>query len=49
MDTRGSVISIIVKEEGASAAVNDLLHEYRQYIMEHLVVELVIIVELQLK
>ena len=33
MDTRVSVISIIVKEEGASAAVNDLLHEYRQYII----------------
>ena len=33
MDNRVSVISIIVKNEEAAGAVNDLLHEYRQYIM----------------
>jgi putative iron-only hydrogenase system regulator len=33
MDTRVSVISIIVKEEEAANAVHDLLHEYRQYVV----------------
>ena len=33
MDNRVSVISIIVKNEEAAGAVNDLLHEFRQYIM----------------
>lgn len=33
METRVSVISIIVKDEEASTTVNDLLHEYRQYII----------------
>ena len=27
------VVSIIVRDEQAAAAVNDLLHEYRQYIV----------------
>ncbi len=27
------VVSIIVRDEEAAAAVNDLLHEYRQYIV----------------
>ena len=33
MENRVSVISIIVKDEEAAGAVNDLLHEYRQYIV----------------
>ncbi len=33
MDSRVSVISIIVKNEEAAGAVNDLLHEFRQYIV----------------
>ncbi len=33
MDSRVSVISIIVKDEEAAGAVNDLLHEFRQYIV----------------
>lgn len=33
MENRVSVISIIVKDEEAVGAVNDLLHEYRQYIV----------------
>lgn len=33
METRVSVISIIIKDEKASAAINELLHEYRKYII----------------
>jgi putative iron-only hydrogenase system regulator len=33
MDNRVSVISIIIKDEEAAGAVNDLLHEFRQYIV----------------
>ena len=33
MDSRVSVISIIIKDEEAAGAVNDLLHEFRQYIV----------------
>ena len=33
MENRVSVISISVKDEEAAGAVNDLLHEYRQYIV----------------
>lgn len=33
MDNRVSVISIIIKEEEAAGAVNELLHEFRQYIV----------------
>lgn len=33
METRVSVISIIIKNEKTAAAVNELLHEYRQYII----------------
>ncbi len=33
MDSRVSVISIIIKEEEAAGPVNELLHEYRQYIV----------------
>lgn len=33
MESRVSVISIIVKDEEAAAAVNDILHEYRQYVV----------------
>lgn len=33
MDSRVSVISIIVKDEESAGAVNDLLHEFRQYIV----------------
>lgn len=33
MDNRVSVISIIIREEDAAGAVNDLLHEFRQYIV----------------
>ena len=36
MENRVSVISIIVKDEEAVGAVNDLLHEYRQYIVGRL-------------
>ena len=32
-ESRVTVISIIVKDEEASEAVNKLLHEYRQYIV----------------
>ena len=30
METRISVISIIIKDDEAATAVNELLHEYRQ-------------------
>ena len=33
MESRGSVISIILKNEEAATAVNELLHEFRQYIV----------------
>lgn len=33
MDNRVSVISIIIKEENAAGEVNNLLHEFRQYIV----------------
>ena len=33
MESRVSVISIIVKDEEAAGAVNGLLHEFRQYIV----------------
>lgn len=33
METRVSVISIIIKNEEAAAAINELLHEYRKYII----------------
>lgn len=33
MDGRVSVISIIIREEEAATAVNDLLHEFRQYVV----------------
>lgn len=33
MDNRVSVISIIIKDEEAAGPVNDLLHEFRQYIV----------------
>ena len=33
MDSRVSVISIIIKDEEAAGAVNELLHEFRQYIV----------------
>lgn len=33
MENRVSVISIIIKEEEAAGAVNELLHEFRQYIV----------------
>lgn len=33
METRVSVISIIIRDEESAAAVNELLHEYRQYII----------------
>lgn len=33
MESRVSVISIILKNEEAATAVNELLHEFRQYIM----------------
>ncbi len=33
MENRVSVISIIVKDEEAAVTVNDLLHEYRHYIV----------------
>ena len=33
MESRVSVISIIVKDEDAAAAVNEILHEFRQYIV----------------
>lgn len=33
MDSRVSVISIIIREEESAAAVNGLLHEFRQYIV----------------
>ena len=33
METRVSVVSIIIKNEEAAVAVNELLHEYRQYII----------------
>ena len=32
MDNRVSVISIIIKEEESIGAVNELLHEFREYI-----------------
>ena len=33
MENKVVVVSIIVRDEQAAAAVNDLLHEYRQYIV----------------
>lgn len=33
MENRVSVISIIIREEEAATAVNDLLHEFRQYVV----------------
>ncbi len=33
MDNRVSVVSIIIKDEEAAGAVNELLHEFRQYIV----------------
>ena len=33
MDSRVSVISIIIKDEEAAVTVNELLHEYRNYIV----------------
>lgn len=33
MENRVAVISIIIKEEEAAGAVNELLHEFRQYIV----------------
>lgn len=33
MENRVSVISIILKNEEAATAVNELLHEFRQYIV----------------
>ena len=33
MDTKVSVISIIVKDEESAGRVNELLHEFRQYIV----------------
>jgi putative iron-only hydrogenase system regulator len=33
MDSRVSVISIIIKDEEAAGTVNELLHEFRQYIV----------------
>ena len=33
MDSRVSVISIIIKDEEAAGAVNELLHEFRKYIV----------------
>ena len=36
MDTRVAVISIIVEDDRAVGALNDLLHEYGQYIIGRL-------------
>ena len=33
MDNKVSVISIIVKDEESAGRVNELLHEFRQYIV----------------
>lgn len=33
MESKVVVVSIIVRDEEAAAEVNDLLHEYRQYIV----------------
>lgn len=33
MDSRVSVVSIIIKDEEAAGAVNELLHEFRTYIV----------------
>lgn len=33
MENRVSVISIIIKDEESAGAVNELLHEFRQYIV----------------
>ncbi|BDF35090.1 MULTISPECIES: TM1266 family iron-only hydrogenase system putative regulator [Extibacter] len=33
MDNRVSVISIIIKEEESVTAINELLHEFREYIV----------------
>ena len=33
MDSRVSVISIIIKDEEAAVTVNELLHEFRNYIV----------------
>lgn len=33
MDSRVSVISIIIKEEESVTAINELLHEFREYIV----------------
>ena len=36
MESKVVVVSIIVRDEEAAAAVNDLLHEYRQYIVDRM-------------
>ena len=36
MDTRVAVISIIVENEGVTGQINDILHEYREYIIGRL-------------
>ena len=33
MESRVSVISIIIKDEESAGAINELLHEFRQYIV----------------
>lgn len=33
MDSRVTVVSIIIKDEEAAGAVNELLHEFRRYIV----------------
>ncbi len=33
MDSRVSVVSIIIKDEEAAGEVNELLHEFRQYVV----------------
>ena len=33
MESRVSVISIIIKDDEAAGAVNDLLHEFRHYVV----------------
>ena len=36
MDSRVSVISIIIKDEEAAVTVNELLHEFRNYLVGRL-------------
>ena len=36
MDSRVSVISIIIKDEEAAVTVNELLHEFRNYIVRRM-------------